>query len=90
MDPLFFVSFQSLFQSFDLPKSLFKKINMFLADLFGKKNHVGGFAVCGHSLRSDTPQCHWTRVLDLGAAGVWVAGSEDVWVFFLRCIFIPP
>lgn len=36
-NPLFFVSFQGLVQSLDLPKSLFKKINIFLADLFGKK-----------------------------------------------------
>lgn len=67
MDPLFFVSFQSLFQSFDLPKSLFKKINMFLADLFGKKIMlVVLLSVVTHSavtLHSVTGLGCWTWVL---------------------------
>jgi len=35
-DPLFFVSFQGLLQSLDLPKPLFKKLNTFLAAVFEK------------------------------------------------------
>lgn len=72
-NPLFFVSFQGLVQSSDFPKSLVKKINIFLANLFGKKKIVS--VILLSAITHSAVTLHGVQGLCIGFRCCWCVGG---------------